>query len=89
MPEWVINLIGWIPAIIFPGASALQLYELSRSKSSEGVSAIAWILFALANVGAYLYLEKYWAPQALAYILAGLIQIGIAILAIKKRPATQ
>ena len=86
MPEWVINLIGWVPAVIFPGASAIQLYELYRAKSSEGVSAITWSLFALANVGAYLYLEKFWAPQALAYILAGTIQVWIVVLALKKRP---
>lgn len=86
MPAWIIDLIGWIPAIIFPGASAIQLHELSRARSSEGVSVATWVMFAIANVGAYLYLEKFWEPQALAHILAGLIQVGIVVLTIKKRP---
>jgi uncharacterized protein with PQ loop repeat len=87
MQDWIVDLIGWVPAIIFPTASAIQLYELFRAKSSEGVSAVTWTMFVIANLGAYLYLEKFWEPQALAYIVAGLIQICIVILVIKKRPS--
>jgi uncharacterized protein with PQ loop repeat len=86
MSDWMINIIGWIPGIIFPGASALQLFTLYRSKSSAGVSAVSWALFAIANVAAYIYLEKYWEPQALAYLLAGALQVVIVFLAVSKKP---
>ncbi len=85
LPECVINIIGWIPGIIFSGASAVQLYAVICSPNVQSVSATTWLLFALANVSAYIYLGKYLAPQAIGYIVAALIQTSVAYVVIKKR----
>lgn len=87
MPNFVIELAGWVPAIIFPGASLVQLFTVIKSPHTEGVSIVTWLLFALANVAAYIYLQKYWAPQALAFILAAIFQTLIAVITYRKRRA--
>ncbi len=69
MPIDIASLAGWIPALIFPLATAMQLATILRRKSADGVSITAWSLFALANVSLYAYLGKYAEPQA---ILSGL-----------------
>ena len=43
---------GWLPALILPAATADQLFTLLRAESVEGVSALTWFLFLLANLGA-------------------------------------
>ena len=59
MPSWLFTLLGWVPAVIFPTASALQLVTILRRKSSDGVSVPAWALFAIANMCLFVYTEKY------------------------------
>jgi hypothetical protein len=49
------------------------------------VSVATWILFSFANVGMYLYTEKYVAPQALALLLTAVIQAMIVLLALIKK----
>lgn len=78
IPEFVID-------IIFPSASLLQLYTVIRSSNLASVSVPTWLLFALANVAAYIYLGKFWAPQAIAYLIAASIQVGIVVVALKKQ----
>lgn len=70
----IASLVGWIPALVFPLATALQLAAILRARSAKGVSIAAWLLFALANVSLYLYVGKYGELQS---ILAGL---GTAVL---------
>jgi uncharacterized protein with PQ loop repeat len=69
MPDTITNLAGWIPAVILPLATLIQLVKLARSKSSEGVSLLTWLLFGFANVGLYIFTEKYFALQALIGML--------------------
>ena len=69
MPDSLTNLAGWIPAVILPMATLLQLIKIARTKSVEGVSMMAWILFGIANIGLYVFTEKYLAPQALIGML--------------------
>jgi len=77
-------LAGWIPAVVFPLATALQLITIMRRKSAEGVSLTSWSLFAFANLCMYFYVGKYAEPQA---ILSGLgtasLNIAIVIAALK------
>lgn len=84
----IIEVIGYIPAIVFPTATVLQLIHLFKTKSSEGVSAIAWVAFALGNVSLYIYTEKYTEIQSIVgLLLTSVLQIGIIVLAIKyKKP---
>lgn len=59
LPVPLISVLGWIPAVIFPGATLLQLAVIVRRKTAEGVSVIAWSAYAVANASLFLYTEKY------------------------------
>jgi uncharacterized protein with PQ loop repeat len=81
------NLVGWIPAIILPAATALQLVRIIRAPSSEGVSIATWALFGLANVSLYIFTEKYSSIQSiLGLLLTALLNAAIVGLAMAKRP---
>lgn len=81
------EILGWVPAVVFPVASLVQLVVLVRARSSAGVSALTWSLFAIANVCLFLYIENRWQVQAIATTLctAG-IQATIVVLALRWRP---
>lgn len=81
----VVNIAGWLPAIIFPAATLIQLIAILRSSSVKGVSPVAWALFGIANIAVYIYTEKYFALQTiigflgaaiLDFIIAGMALIG-------------
>lgn len=65
MPPFVIELAGWLPAIAFPGATIAQLVKIARTKQVEGISILSWLLFGFANIGMYLFTEKYGAIQTI------------------------
>ena len=65
MREILTDIAGWIPAVILPAATFLQLVKIARLKSAQGVSISAWLLFGLANIGLYFYTEKYFALQSI------------------------
>lgn len=83
MRSILIDLCGWLPAIIIPLATIIQLSAILRNRSTEGVSAITWCLFGVANIGLYIYTEKYGDIQAIAGLLgSALLDFGITGLAI-------
>ena len=59
MPDWLFTVLGWVPAVIFPAASGLQLLAIVHKRNADGVSIPAWALFAVANTCLFLYTEKY------------------------------
>ena len=65
MKKKIIEFAGWLPAIIIPLATLLQCIEVFRAESVEGVSWTTWVLFGVANVGFYIYTEKYTSLQAI------------------------
>ena len=69
MNETVTNLAGWIPAIVLPTAALIQLLTITRRKCVDGISATAWALFGFANLGLYVFTEKYLALQTLIGLL--------------------
>lgn len=77
-----VALVGWIPAIIFPLATFIQLIKIVREKTAEGVSLSAWILFGFANISLYIYTEKYFALQSIVGMLGttilNFIVVGLA-----------
>ncbi|HVU35160.1 MAG TPA: hypothetical protein VHE61_17125 [Opitutaceae bacterium] len=82
------QLAGILPAIVFPTATAVQLYRILRSRSVAGVSASSWFLFGCANVGLYFYAGRYSEWQlivgtlltaALDFVIAGLAVFGFRI----------
>ncbi len=83
MSPLIIQIFGWIPAIIFPLACLTQLVKILREKSSDGVSVIAWIAFGFANISLYIYMEKYTSLQTIIGMLGqSLIDFSIAFFAI-------
>ena len=77
------NLAGWIPAIILPIATISQLTKILQEKTAEGVSLITWFLFGVANIGLYLFTEKYLALQSLVGLLGtavlDFVILGVAL----------
>jgi uncharacterized protein with PQ loop repeat len=69
MKEVLTNVAGWMPAIILPLATITQLSKIIRERSAKGVSLVTWIMFGVANVGLYVFTEKYWALQSLIGLL--------------------
>jgi len=65
MNNFFVELAGWIPAIVFPVATGLQLVTMFSKKTSEGVSVITWAMFGFANIGLYIYAEKYFSIQSM------------------------
>jgi len=81
-----IDVTGWLPAIIFPVATLIQLLALMRSKNLKGISPTTWTLFGIANVSVYIYTEKYLAVQTIVGFLGtALLDFMIAAMAIKGR----
>ncbi|MBE9028950.1 hypothetical protein IQ266_04130 [filamentous cyanobacterium LEGE 11480] len=69
MNEFWTNIAGWMPAVILPLATITQLTKIVREKSAKGVSLVTWIMFGVANVGLYIFTEKYLALQSLIGLL--------------------
>ncbi|WP_163833747.1 hypothetical protein [Spartinivicinus ruber] len=69
MPSFILEVAGWLPAIVFPIATFLQLWVVLKNRSGEGVSKTTWLLFGIANVGLYIYAEKYDSIQSIVGML--------------------
>ena len=69
MSSQLTNIAGWIPAIILPAGTLIQLLKIAGEKSIEGVSILSWLLFGFANIGLYIFTEKYFALQSLLGLL--------------------
>ena len=81
-----IEIFGYIPAIVFPTATIIQLIHLIKSKTSEGVSPFTWGAFAIGNVSLYIYTEKYSQLQSIiGLLLTSILQIVIIVLVFKYR----
>ena len=82
MIESWIDAVGIIPAIVFPGASLIQLLTLLKRRKADGVSVITWWLFALANICVYIYTQKYFEPAAIvAFLGTAALNVAVAITA--------
>lgn len=69
MTPSLIQLSGWIPAVIFPLACLAQLIKILREQSADGVSVMAWVAFGFANISLYVYTEKYFSLQTIIGML--------------------
>lgn len=65
MMNFLVNLAGWIPALVFPSATGLQLFKILKNKNAAGVSVATWLLFGIANIGLYIYTEKFLSFQSI------------------------
>ena len=83
MSDSVLWFVGWIPGIIFPGATLLQLIKILRSRSVEGVSLGAWCLFGTANVCMYIYSQDYRDLQTIfAFLGTAVLNFAIVVAAL-------
>ncbi len=86
MANSVTNIAGWIPAIILPTATLIQLVRIVWLRSASGVSLFTWLLFGFANLGLYVYTEKYSELQSIAgLLLTALLDFMIVALIIAFR----
>jgi len=69
MNETMLERSGWIPGVVLPTATLLQLIKIARCRPTEGVSLMTWLLFGFANLGLYIFTEKYFALQTLIGLL--------------------
>ncbi len=73
------ELAGWLPALILPTATLLQLIKIIRQGHSEGVSLASWVLFGFANLGTYVFTGRYTAIQTiLGFLLTAVLNFVIA-----------
>ncbi len=86
----LIELIGYIPAIIFPVATLMQLWHLLKTKTSDGVPPLTWLAFAVGNISLYIYAEKYTELQSILGQLATAgLQVYVVILIYRYRKKPQ
>jgi uncharacterized protein with PQ loop repeat len=86
MAEWMFEALGWVPAVVFPVATAIQLLAILRSKDSSGVSIPAWCLFAFANICLFAYTEKYGEIESILGSLGtALLNLCVVAAAIRYR----
>jgi uncharacterized membrane protein YhaH (DUF805 family) len=82
MSSTVISLSGWLPAVIIPAATLIQLADIVKRRSAAGVSGLTWFLFGIANIGLYVYTEKYSSIQSIVGLLGpATLDFAIALLA--------
>lgn len=75
------QVAGVLPAIVFPVATAIQLVRILRDRSAAGVSVSTWLLFGFANLGMYVYAERYAEWQAILGMLVTAV-VDFAIVAL-------
>lgn len=82
-------LAGILPAIVFPVATLVQLVQMVQRRSAAGVNVTTWLLFGFANVGIYIYAERYFEWQAISGMLVtAVLDFAIVVLALfAYRPA--
>lgn len=86
MNPHIVDVAGWLPPIIFPVATLIQLIALLRSNSLKAISPMTWTVFGIANISVYIYTEKYLAVQTIVGFLGtALLDFMIAAMAIKGR----
>lgn len=81
------EILGIIPAIVFPAATFFQFIKIIRSRDVSGVSIFSWILFGIANLTLYFYVGKFAEIQAIfSMLLTALLDFIIAFFIWRWKP---
>jgi uncharacterized protein with PQ loop repeat len=76
------QIAGILPAIVFPAATAAQLIQIARTRSTAGISAWTWVLFGFANIAMYVYADRFMEWQAIVGMLVtAILDFAIAAMA--------
>ena len=82
--EDIIELLRWSPGIISPLSNIMEIIKMYKTRKSEGVDSLTYLLFFLGNIGGFLFNRKYKSIKTwLAYILPSILEIYILILKFK------
>jgi len=86
----MIELLTWMPALVLPGAALIQLVQLWKTHNPGGVSVLSWLMFGVANIGAYfLFVEtggKYSDIRPiLAFLLTSVLNFWVVWTVLKFR----
>ena len=85
----IAQFAGFLPAVVFPAATLVQLARMIRTRSAADVSVTTWLLFGFANLGIYVYAERYGEWQAILGMLLtaalDFVIVGLALLRYRKR----
>jgi hypothetical protein len=81
MHPTVVEVSGYIPAVVIPIATAIQLISLVRTGRTAGVNWLSWFLFGVSNIGLYIYTEKYTSVQSIVGLLGSAV-LDFAIVAV-------
>jgi uncharacterized protein with PQ loop repeat len=49
----MIEILTWMPVLVLPSAALIQLVKLWKTHDPSGVSVLSWLMFGVANIGAY------------------------------------
>lgn len=63
------QIVGVLPAIVFPSATLLHLVRLVKKQTAASANALTWLLFGFANLAVYVYAERYAEWQAILGML--------------------
>ena len=92
MPTSVVEVSGYIPAVVIPIATAIQLISLLRNGKTSGVNWVSWFLFGVSNIGLYVYTEKYTEVQSIVGLLGSAaldFAIVVVVLCGQKSPPVE
>jgi hypothetical protein len=92
MPSSVVEVSGYIPAVVIPIATAIQLISLLRNGKTSGVNWVSWFLFGVSNIGLYVYTEKYTSVQSIVGLLGSAaldFAIVVVVLCGQKSPPAE
>ena len=86
----MIEFLTWMPALVLPGAALLQLIKLWKTHDPSGVSVLSWLMFAVANIGAYFLFAETGGGYLdirtiLAFLLTSLLNFWVVWTVLKYR----
>ena len=69
---------GFLPALLFPIGTLLQLIKIIKNNSTRGVSMFLWVLMLFGNIGLYILSKKYLSWKSIVGFLGtGILNIMI------------
>lgn len=92
MHPTVVEVSGYVPAVVIPIATAIQLISLLRTGNTTGVNWMSWFLFGVSNIGLYIYTEKYTSIQSIVGLLGSAaldFAIVVVVLSGQKSPPAE
>jgi uncharacterized protein with PQ loop repeat len=76
--KYFYETITWLPGIVFITGYLIQIFKIYKTPYPEEVEKYTFLMILLANIGAYLFTNKFFSLKAIsAYIIPSVLQIII------------